>query len=1134
VRQRSAAARSILHLTIIRLAAAGMILSASPVKAQILYGSIVGNVKDPQGSVIPGASVTATNMETNLTRETVTNDEGAYSLTNVLPGPYAVKITMTGFREAIQANVPVTIGQISRVDLTLQVGAVTQTVTVESAAQLLQTDKADVSTKLKSAEITNLPLNQFRNYQGLINLVPGATPAQFQNAETDTPARSLTTNVNGQNRNNNATRTDGAANVNIFLPHHNMYVSPAETIDTVNISTSNFDAEQGMAGGAAITVITKSGTNEFRGSGFEFFNNETLNARPYFFGNAAAKPEKLPIDSNIFGGTLGGPIRRNRVFFFGSYEGYKRSQNIFQNYNVPSAALRAGDFSNARNTDGSLQLIYDPATGNADGTGRQPFPDNQIPADRISGITRQLLGLYPDPNSGGIGAGNQFNNFIRSEARTTARHNYDGKVNFNRTAAHQIWGKASYLDAVVDDLTYFLGPDPNAQGDGGVTKVTQFTTGQTWTPTPTLVWDATFGFSRQKQDVLGPDFEAGNFGLDTLRIPGTNDQGTGDDRYAGFPHFRLGCMFNPCAAGFSDLGNFNSWVPIFRDERTYSFSTNVSKVMGRHDFRGGYSMNFLYQDHWQPEQDNPRGCFSFNQSGGCTQPGQNAGTTALRGGTQPANFYNHFAALLLGLPATASKSVQYEEMTTREWQHGLFFRDRWSVTPQVTLDLGVRWEYYPIMHRADRGLERVDLDTLQVLLGGRGGNPNNVGLRASKGNFAPRLGLVYRVNDESVFRTGYGITYNPIPWGRPLRGFYPATIAATFFNNDPFVPYDSLASGIPVIVGPDLNSGRIPLPGSVDMRTPEVGNVNRGHIQSWNVAYERRLPLDVSVDVAYVGTRGDGGYADLDINAPATVGSGNAGRPYFSRGRSRDLKSFGQRLQTRYHALQIAVNRPLTKGALLKGAYTLSDSKNMTDEDGYAFLSYNTPSLIDRNFAHAGYDRRHNFQLGFVYQLPWRSGKGYSNVARAVVADWQLSGIFAAFSGTPFTVTADGAAVNTPSNMQTANLVGEVRKIGEIGASGTYYDKAAWAQPQGVTFGNTGRNQFYGPGGVNLDLSLFRGFPLGASRRLEFRVDANNVTNTPKFGNPQGSITSGAFMQITSILNGYAERQFRLGLRFSF
>ena len=412
-------------------------------------------------------------------------------------------------------------------------------------------------------------------------------------------------------------------------------------------------------------------------------------------------------------------------------------------------------------------------------------------------------------------------------------------------------------------------------------------------------------------------------------------------------------------------------------------------------------------------------------------------------------------------------------------------------------------------------------NTLEVLLGGRGGNPNNVGLEASKGNFAPRMGLVYRINDGSVFRTGYGITYNPIPWGRPLRGFYPATIAAQFFNSaSPFAAYGSLANGIPIITGPDLNSGRFPLPPSVDMRTPEPGNVNRGHIQSWNVAYERRLPLDVSVDVAYVGTRGDGGYADLDINAPVTVGSGNAGRPYFSRGRTIDLKSWGQRLKTRYHALQIAVNRPFTKGVLLKGAYTLSDSKNMADDDGWVGLNYNTPSEIGRNFAHAGFDRRHNFQLGFVYQLPWRGDGGYTNIAQAVVADWQLAGTFAAFSGTPFTVTASNTGLNTPSNMQTADLVGEVTKVGEVGASGVYYEKAAWAQPQGVTFGNTGRNQFYGPGGVNLDMSLSRGFPLGATRRLEFRAEANNVTNTPKFGNPQGSITSGAFMQITGILNG--------------
>jgi hypothetical protein len=1110
-------------LGVVTVAALALGLGARSAGAQVLYGSIVGNVNDSQGAAIPGATVTVSNKENGFTRDTTSSTDGTYSIINLQAGTYELKVSLQGFREFVRTGVPIAVGQISRVEVSLEVGTLSETVTVASAVQLLQTDKAVVNTELKSAEITSMPLSAYRNYQSLINLVPGASPAQFSNAETDTPARSMTTYVNGQNSYNNGTRTDGAANVNIWLPNHNMYVSPAETIDTVNVSTSNFDAEQGSAGGAAITVVTKSGTNEYRGSAFEFHNNEKFNASPFYFGGnrPEGKPDKVPVKRNIFGGTIGGPIMKNRLFFFGSAEAYKEKRNVVQFFSVPDARLRAGDFSQALNTDGTLQRIYDPGvSGTVDPTARVPFENNQIPNSRINPIAQQLLAFYPMPNTPGTGLGGGTNNYRREESRPFDRYNYDTKINWNRTSSHQIWGKFSLLDAKVDDRTYFLIPDPNGSGDGGLTKVYQFTTGHTWTLNPTMVLDSTFGFSRQDQNVLGPDQNAGvgNYGLDVLRIPGTNDQGIGDDRYQGYPEFRT---------GFTILGNYEGWMPIYRDERTYSFTTNVTKVKGNHEFRGGYGVNFLYLDHWQPETDNPRGRFDYTTRN----------VTALRGtGAQTNNRYNQFASFLLGLPGTVSKSVQAELMTGREWQHNFFIRDRWTVGSKVTVDLGLRWEYYPIMHRAEgRGLERLDLQTLNVLLGGNGSVPKNVGLEAGKGNFAPRLGLVYRMNDATVFRTGFGVTYNPMGWSRPLRGsHYPLTIASQYFNSDTFRPYASVSQGIPIIPVPAQGTESVPLDRAAFMRTPEPGNIDRGTIKTWNVTVERRLPMNLSVDLAYVGARGDGGYADLDINAPIDIGSGDAGRPYFSMGRSLAVNLWGQRLITRYHSLQMGFNRPFTHGLLLKGAYTLGKSMNMADEDGWTGITFNTPSQIERNYARGGFDRKHNFQIGFVYQLPWKTGEGDGGIAKAIIADWQLNGVFGAFSGRPFTVTANGGVVNTPSNQQTADQIGEASQRGEIGGSGLFYDPASWIQPVGVRFGNSGRNAFTGPGGVNLDFSIFRGFTLGGRRTMEFRVEGFNITNTPKFNVPNGDVTSGDFMRITGVQNGYNERNIRLGLRFAF
>lgn len=1088
-------------------------------EAQLLYGGLVGAVIDAQGGVVPGARVTVVNTETNLTRETTTDAQGQYSFANVQAGPYDVKVSLQGFKEAIRSRVPVTVGQISRVDLTLAVGALSEVVTVQSAAELLQTDKADTHTELKSTEITNLPLNQFRNYQALQVLVPGSMPATLPNAETDTPERSLNVSVNGQDGAANTTLTDGTRNVNVGLPHHNIYIPPAETIESVNITTGSMDAEEGMAAGVAITVITKSGTNTFKGSAFEFFNNQKLNAKPYYFGRGAI-PQKLPIERQTFGGTLGGPIRRNQLFFFGSYEGYRGRQNLFAFFNVPPAALRNGDLSSAVNANGAQQRIYDPFTGDiATGTGRTQFENNVIPANRINPITKQLLALYPMPNVEGTGLGGLTANYRTTRRNATDRHNYDLKVNWNRTAAHQLWGKYSHMNALVDDLFTF--PMGSADGDGGETKVHLVTGGQTWSFGKSLLLDSAFGVSIFNQFCSSPDFGLGMMGLD-LGIPGTNDQGRGDSRYAGMPEFRT---------GFTTLGNTPTWSPTYREEGTVSYSTNVTKVASRHDFRAGYRVDYLHLDNWQPERANPRGRFDF--AGNSTRT---FGT-----GSQTSNLYNTYAAFLLGLVGTASKSYQYELFTGREWQHAMYFRDRWTVKPQLTVDLGLRWEYYPVMRRADRQIEMLDRQTLDVLIGGVGGNPNNMGIVAPKDGLTPRVGAVYRLNDKTVLRSGYGATLDArgMSSQEAFRGdfSYPLVLNASFpppAGTSTFGWYGTINQGIPRLEGPDLSSGRIRLPNSYGMQTAVPESTHRGRTHSWNVAFERRLPLNVSVDVAYVGNKLVGGLPPaegqtININAVQHLGGGDTDRPYFkSNGRQLDIEIYSPWRKTAYHALQVGVTRPFIQGLMLKGHYTFSRSMALRTD-----YEVPIPEADDRNWALANSDRPHTFQMAFVYQLPWRGENGHG-VARALVNDWQINGIVAMFSGAPFSVTADGTALNTPGNTQTADLVGDVKKIGAIGAAGTYFEPSAWAQPEGVRFGTSRLNQFRGPGGKNLDLSVFRSFSLGGTRRIEARVEATNVTNTFKFANPTSSFTSGDFMRIFSLYNAYAERQVRLAVRYSF
>src|SRR5713101_6940263 len=1164
----------LLLLGLVTLAAVSVqtVMFVPVLNAQVLYGSVTGTVSDQSGAGVPKAHVTATNRATSVVREADADENGHYTITDLAPGNYDLKVTASGFKPLTQTNLMVAANTVANVDVNLQVGAMSEQVTVEASVVNLQTEKSDVHTELSEKAILNMPLNQYRNFQTLINLVPGATPGVFQNAIADTPERALSTNINGTNRNNNNTRVDGATDVFVWLPHHTVYVPPAETIQEVNISTNNFDPEQGMTGGAAITVITKSGSNQFHGVLFEYHEDQALRARQ-FFEPPANSPRKGKSILNDLGGTFGGPIKKDKLFFFGSYDGTLERDNRQVStgpqpgiQSVPTAALRAGDFSgilgNYVCTDGTssampcasssktpvlvtdtnnavqqerVGMIFSPTSGASNGTARKQYAGNIFPA--VDPITAKILALVPLPNLPGDTA-----NYFSSGTQRLTRHNFDTKVDWNRTSKHSIFAKYSAMKSVFHGEPSLGKAIGDCACDGGLgdfhSLVQLVTVGHTLTLSPSLVVDGNVGFTRMSEYGQTPDFGT-NIGSDVLGIPGTNNGS--DLRSSGMPYFAI--------SGWAHLGNPEGWNPAFRNDWSFTSNHNVRWSHGKHQISAGTDIVHHHLNHWQPELGaGPRGEFDFG-----------GGATALNGGPAP-NQYNALAQFELGLFGElnsgagsnigAGRSEQFIKATAREWQFGWFIGDRYRVTNKLTLNLGLRYEYYPLMTRnGSFTFDRYDFTTNQVLLGGIGSNPDHLGVTTSKKLFAPRIGLAYQINNATVVRTGFGITVDPLPLARPLRGFYPLTVGSNFAGANGFSPFGSFSTGIPSICCPNISSGTITLPGAALERSTGTGLLKRGYIESWNLTVEHKLPANFLVSAGYVGTQTVHQFADLNVNA-SLPGTGQLGQPLtcavpnfttqtcttLKFGRTAETDLWQGYLSANYHALQVSINRQFSHGLMVKGAYTYSKAINLTDDDGWAALNWNDPSILRRNRAQAGYNTPHIFQLAYVYELPVGKGKSWANgggVATKALSDWQVSGIFSAIHGQPFSLTASSASLNAVGQRQTPNQVGPVKKLGGIGTGHPFYDPTAFvAVSAAAVYGNVGRNTLYGPGSVNMDFSLFRTFNLTERFNLQFRTDAANLFNAPHFNNPTGSRSSGNFLVITSAKND--ERQFRFGLRLAF
>ena len=1087
------------HL-LIACAMAVFVFCATPALAQVLSGTVVGLVQDSSGGAITGVPVGLSNVNTAQSYDAKTDDSGRYTFSNVLPGTYSLKINQKGFKAETITDIQVTANTVTRIDRQLEVGSLAEQITVEASATELQTDKADTHTELGAKEVANMPLPGYRNYQSLMNLVPGATPAALQNSVTDTPGRSLSTNINGTNRNNNMTRIDGASSVNLWLPHHAGYVMPAEMVDTVNITTSAGSAEQGMAGGASIAVITKSGTNSFHGSLFEYHDDQHLKARNYFQAPGSDKPLSI---YNNYGGTIGGPILKNKLFFFYSFDGTRQRQGSNGTFSVPLDSIRLGDFSQTGTT------IYDPKTGNPDGTGRTPFAGNRIPTDRLSAQALKIQSYYPSPNALG-----DLNNWTGSEVPLFNRDYNDAKVNYAMSEKQQFFVHYGIMTALSGGHGLFgdaVGPAPGSDPGLGDTRVMNMSAGHNHTFSPNLLLDGIFGYQRMDQTVTGEGF--GKDFSSILGIPGVSGVGPA----SGFPNVNIGSYVGLGVPG---------WMPAFRTEESYTTSQNLSWLKGAHSFRFGFDGVNHRLTHYQPELGaGPRGELDFNGN-----------TTSLAPNGSPDS-NNAYASFLLGNVDQMQKSLQYILMTPREFQFGWYAQDRWQVSKKLTVSLGLRYEFYPLMTRAGgKGIERLDPATEQVFLGGRGGQPTNVGVTVSHKLFAPKVGLAYRLDDKTVVRSGYGINFDPLPFSRPLRGFYPLTVNFNFQAPTGFQQAGTLASGIPAVVGPDLSSGIVTLPSVADMRSPWPGEIHRGYVQSWNFTIERKLPQDVVLSLAYVGTQSTHLLADRNINAGAP-GGGQASQPYNQlNGRTAGTLMWDGYLSSNYHSLQAAFHKSLSRGLLLKGSYTWSKAIDMTDDDGWAGVDWNYAPAFHRNRAPAGFDRTHIFNVGWVYELPFGKNGMFmkSGIGSKLFGGWNVNGVIAAYTGSPFTVYADGSSLSAPGNTQTANQVKTIVDYPHgIGPGQTWFDTSAFAPVTTATFGNSGRNTLRGPGTWNTDLMIDRKFKITERIDTDFRAEFYNLPNTSHFSNNNldTSVNDSTFGQISG---SFGERQIRFGLRLGF
>jgi hypothetical protein len=1101
-----------------------ILLSAGPAAAQLLQGTIIGNVADSSNATIAGATVTATNQGTHFTRTSKTDSAGGYSLNDLPPGTYAVTISAPGLQTYSRTGVVLVVETTVRVDATLSVGQVGQTVTVTASAVALQTDRADVNTNFSGNLLANSPVPVGRNYEALFTTLPGASPPQTANSYGTNSTRSLQYTVNGASVNQNLTFIDGAGTRNAAASNVIQYIPALQAIEDVTVATNSFQGDQ-SAGGAFVNVTIKSGANAVHGSLFEDHSDEDLQA--YTWAADRSLP-KLPYIFNQFGGTIGGPIKKNKLFYFLSYQGDRLVQGSAVVAEVPTAAMKTGNLS------GSPTPIYDPLTGNANGSGRIPFSGKTIPTSRIDpGIAAMLAtGAWPNPNQPGTGAFHLGNDFLCSgcQGNSSARNDQvDSKVDWNPTDKLSMFVRFGLNNSDWQNPQIFgllggpgVSPANTAVGVGG-SNVYNDTVSATYVFTPHLLVDGFFGFSRNDMYSNQPD-RSQNLGWTLLGIPGLDTSGLPAAMQLnqnGMPYMAV--------AGFAALGLSNSFQPQRLSDPEYNFNGNLNWSKGSHTIRTGVSGDFLNVNELQ-EQSSSLGAlkspaeFQFQQ-----------GTTQLLGGPS-GNDFNAFASLLLGLPQESGRVYQIpDRYFVRDRSFGIYISDTWQVTRKLTASYGLRWDYFPFPTRGGTGLEVYNPSSATMSICGIGSVPTDCGITKDKQHFNPRIGLAYRVTGSTVIRAGYSKATDPTYF---LSSLTAGDMNFPYNISDIILPPNSLSyaltlrQGLPPEIMPNLSSGTVPVPSLTGVNTYDNANYVRGYIQSFNFTVEQQFAGWLA-SAGYVGMRQIDPIDNLQMNW-SPVNGGTAGQVLNQlTGRTAFTLFMGTMGTNKYDSLQTKLRHQFKGGYQVNLAYTFSKAIGFVSPNSSTAMVV-IPSDFGLNYGPQPTNVPQNFSATAVAPLPFGKGKRWAQggLASKLAGGWQISTVISAYSGLPFTATASSATLNSPYSSQFADCLAPAQQTGNIY---NWYNSSAFGVPSTGRFGTCGTDSLQGPGFFNADLDVERQFPISERYKLKFRTDMFNTGNTPHHVMPGGnaSVNSGTFMEATAIANTGREGIEQRAVRFS-